>query len=115
MSEFRYPLRAATSDGGEQMQQRTMGKWDAWLKELREKGHLKASAGPPPSHVIEKRKRQTLFDKPRSQGKDWVAGYVVIEAESLAQAVALATECPILESGGSVEVRRVQIADPQWS
>jgi hypothetical protein len=97
--------------------QRTMDTWDAGLKDLSEKGHLKAAAGPfeAPSHVIEKTQKQTPNDKPRSQGKDWVAGYVVIKAESFAQAVALASKCPILESGGSVEVRPIHIASPEWS
>ncbi|AGP38069.1 hypothetical protein SCE1572_28525 [Sorangium cellulosum So0157-2] len=36
-----------------------------------------------------------------------VGGYMLIEAEDLAHAVELSKGCPILERGGSVEVRPI--------
>jgi len=36
-----------------------------------------------------------------------VAGFIVVEARDLQQAVDLAGGCPMLEGGGSVEVRPV--------
>jgi hypothetical protein len=36
-----------------------------------------------------------------------VLGFIVIEARDLAHAVELSTGCPIVEGGGSVEIRPV--------
>lgn len=38
-----------------------------------------------------------------------VGGFTIIQARDLEQASKLATNCPILEVGGSVEVRPVQV------
>ena len=43
---------------------------------------------------------------------DVVGGYMLIEATDLAQAVELSKRCPLLEFGGSVEVRPVQVLKP---
>jgi YCII-related domain-containing protein len=48
------------------------------------------------------------FIPPHAEAKDIVAGYIVVEANNLAHTVALAKGCPILEVGGSLEVRPVQ-------
>jgi hypothetical protein len=39
--------------------------------------------------------------------KDMIGGYVVIEASDYTAAVAVAKGCPILENGGTVEVREI--------
>jgi hypothetical protein len=49
-----------------------------------------------------------VTDGPFAEAKDVVAGYIVVEASNLEEAVALSEGCPILEVGGSVEVRPVQ-------
>ncbi|MGH7242589.1 MAG: YciI family protein [Phycisphaerales bacterium] len=41
------------------------------------------------------------------RAKDFVAGYMIVEARDLAHAVELSSECPIFETGGVVEVRPV--------
>jgi hypothetical protein len=54
-----------------------------------------------------KDKKGTLSDGPYAETKDIVVGFSVIEAKDLNQAVSLSTGCPILESGGMVEVRSI--------
>ena len=39
--------------------------------------------------------------------KDTVGGYIVIEADDYARAVEVSKGCPILENGGSVEIREI--------
>jgi hypothetical protein len=114
MSEFVYSYRSepaahsATMGSPEQMQQ-TMQKWMVWMKELGEKGHMKD-----PGHPLErsgklvKGKQKTITDGPYAESKDVVGGYTLIEAKDLTQAVELSKGCPILEAGGSVEVRPIQ-------
>ena len=50
-----------------------------------------------------------IHDGPYAEAKDIVNGYTLIEAKDLAQATEIAKACPILELGGSVEVRPVRI------
>ena len=40
-------------------------------------------------------------------GRDTVGGYIAVESDRYENAVAIAKGCPILENGGSVEVREV--------
>jgi YCII-related domain len=50
-------------------------------------------------------KQKAVSDGPYAEAKDVVGGYIVVEASDLNQAVELSIGCPILEVGGSVEVR----------
>lgn len=54
-------------------------------------------------------KQKSIHDGPYAEAKDIVNGYMLIEAKDLAHAVELSKGCPILDVGGSVEVRPVQI------
>ena len=56
-------------------------------------------------------KQKIVHDGPYAEAKDVVNGFTLIDAKDLAQAVELSKGCPILEAGGSVEVRPVQILD----
>jgi len=89
--------------------QKTMEKWMAWFKELGEKGHMK-DPGHPLEHTgkVVKGKQKAVMDGPYAEAKDVIGGYVVIEAKDLAQATELSKGCPILDVGGSVEVRPIQ-------
>ena len=110
MSEFLYLYRNAVdapAASPEQMQQ-TMGKWMAWMKELSSKGNLKKPGNPlEPKGKVVKGIQRTVTDGPYAEAKDIIGGYTIVEANDLAQAVALAEGCPVFESGGSVEVRPV--------
>ena len=108
MSEFLYIYRGRESDSSPEQMQQTLQKWMAWLKELKENGHLRD-----PGHPLEsnskfvKGKRKTIVDGPFVEAKDLVCGYTLIEAHDLKQAAELAKGCPILEFEGEVEVRPI--------
>ena len=51
--------------------------------------------------------QKIVTDGPYAEAKDLVGGFSLIEAKDIAQAVDLSKGCPILEVGGSVEVRPV--------
>jgi hypothetical protein len=53
-------------------------------------------------------KKRVVTDGPYLEAKDLVLGFIAVEARDLAQAVELSTGCPMLEGGGSVEVRPVR-------
>jgi len=93
-----------------EQRQKHLEKWVAWFKDLNGKGVIKN-----PGHPLEDTGKvvngthKTVKDGPFAEAKDVVAGFIVVEANDLAHAVELSKGCPILEVGGSVEVRPVQI------
>ena len=88
--------------------QKTMQKWQAWFKELGAKGHLK-DIGHPLEHSGKVVRGKHVTDGPFAEAKDVVGGFTLIEARDLDQAAELSKGCPILEAGGSVEVRPIRI------
>ena len=106
MSEFTYLFRGRDVTASPEQMQKTMQKWVTWFKDLGAKGHLKE-----PGHPLENAgkivsgKQKAVSDGPFAETKDVVGGYIVVEASDLHQAVELSKGCPILEVGGSVEVR----------
>jgi hypothetical protein len=109
MSEFTYLFRGRETSASPEQMQKTMEKWVAWFKELGVNGHIK-DPGRPLEHTgkVVKGKQKIVNDGPYAEAKDVVGGFVVIEAKDIEQAVELSKGCPILEVGGSVEVRPVQ-------
>jgi hypothetical protein len=107
MSEFTYLFRGDTITSSERLQE-TIQKWDAWMKELSAKGHIR-EAGRPLERTgkVVKGKLKIVNDGPYAEAKHLVGGYMVIDAKDLAQAVEISKGCPILEGGGSVEVRPI--------
>jgi hypothetical protein len=89
--------------------QKHMEKWVAWFKDLGGKGQIK-DPGNPLEHTgkVVKGKQKIVNDGPYAEAKDVVGGYMVIEAKDLPHAVEISKGCPILEVGGSVEVRPIQ-------
>jgi hypothetical protein len=110
MNDFTFLYRGRdTSASPEQMQQ-TMQKWRSWFKELAEKAHLK-DIGHPLENAgkVVKGKQKAVTDGPFAEAKDVVGGFTLIQARDLEQAVEISKGCPILELGGSVEVRPIQV------
>jgi hypothetical protein len=110
MSEFAYLFRGRQASPTPEQRQKQMEKWMAWFKELGSKGFLKD-----PGHPLEASGKvingnsKVVTDGPFAETKDVVGGYIVVEARDLAQAAEISKGCPILEAGGSVEVRPIQI------
>jgi hypothetical protein len=110
MTQFTYLFRGRDTSASPEQMQKTMEQWVAWFKDLGAKGHLK-DPGHPLEHTgkVVKGKQKTVTDGPYAETKDVVGGYILVEAKDLDHAVELSKGCPILEVGGSVEVRPVQI------
>ena len=113
MSEFVLLYRSTDQAHREAMgslekAQQSMTKWRAWFKDLTDKGHLK-NLGQPLERVgkVIGGKGKTVTDGPYAETKDVIGGYSIVEAKDLDQAARLASACPVLEAGGSVEVRPV--------
>src|SRR5579871_1082669 len=110
MNEFAFLFRGRQTAASPEQRQQHVEKWVAWFKELGAKGHLKD-----PGHPLENTgkvvngNRKIIKDGPYAEAKDVVGGYIVVQAKDLGHALELSRDCPILEAGGSVEIRPVQI------
>ena len=113
MSKFAYLFRIdaegqreARSTPGYAQQSLTV--WRAWIRQLEASGHLKDAGFPLEQEGGVVQGRQKLVtDGPYIEVKELVAGIMVVQARDLAEAIQLSTGCPILDSGGSVEVRPI--------
>ena len=109
MSEFTYLFRGRKTSGSPEEMQEHFEKWVAWFKELGTAGRLKDPGRPlEGTGKVVSGTQKVVKDGPYAEAKDIVGGYITVETEDVVQAVELSKSCPILEVGGSVEVRPVQ-------
>ena len=109
MSEFTYIFRGRKTSGSPEEMQQHFEKWVAWFKDLNAKGHIKDPGHPlEASGKVVTGKQKVVNDGPYAEAKDIVGGYILVEANDLAHAAELSKGCPVLEVGGSVEVRPIQ-------
>ena len=89
--------------------QASMAKWRTWMEALAASGQLKnrGIALEMESQVVRSSKK-TIVDGPYAETKELVGGFSVIEARDIAHAAQIAEGCPIVQFGGSVEVRPVK-------
>ena len=113
MSQFLYLYRsteAARQDamGTPEKAQQNMQRWMDWMRDLDTRGHLKDRGQPldRTGKTIRGREK-TVVDGPYTEAKDVIGGFSIVEAKDIDEAVTLSRGCPILEGGGSVEVRPV--------
>jgi hypothetical protein len=88
--------------------QNVMSRWIVWFDRLTQEG--KAKAGQPLTEkgkIISGKKGQKVVDGPFAESKESIAGYILLQAATLDEAVKIAKECPGLDYGISVEVRLV--------
>jgi len=100
---FRNPPSVATSATTEQQ----VHKWAAWIKSLGAAGRLKDPGYPliGKGKVVSGRKK-VVSDGPLSS-KGILGGFMIIDARDFDHATSIALNCPVFETGGSVEIRPV--------
>jgi len=109
MSEFTFLFRGRDRSASPEQMQKTMRNWVSWFKELSASGCLRDGGHPlADSGMVVSGTQKAVHAGTYAQGGDAVGGYMLIEAGDLAHAVEISKSCPILENGGSVEVRPVE-------
>ena len=87
-----------------------MARFTAWFEQLSNRGQFKGG-----SALAHAGKTLTgkgvVRDGPFAESKEAIAGYFLIQADNLDQAVKIAGDCPGLEFGQTVEVRAM-VAEP---
>lgn len=103
---FRNDYNAVPESSPEEMQA-VMKQWMDWMggiaarNQLADRGNRLGSEG----RVV--KPGQVVTDGPYTEIKELLGGYIVIKANSFDEAAEIAKGCPILASGGNVEVRDI--------
>jgi hypothetical protein len=88
--------------------QEAMRRFNGWLDRWTQAGAIKS--GQPLGNegtTITGAKTRTMADGPFPEAKEAVGGYILVQAESMEEAVRIASEWPLLEYDAFVEVRPV--------
>lgn len=112
MSKFVYLFRSTPQSAHEVMAvperaKESLETWFTWIRSLEQRGHLE-NPGQPLARTGRVVRAAEVTDGPFVEAKDMVLGFIIVEAADLAQAVDLTAGCPLLQGGGSVEVRPVE-------
>jgi hypothetical protein len=112
MSEFVFLYRSTPDEQREAMgtperAQRSLEAYMTWIRTLESTGHLKAPGMPLDRTGRVVRQEHAVTDGPYIEVKDMVLGFIVVEARDIDEAVELAHGCPIVQGGGSIEIRPV--------
>ena len=86
--------------------QNAIAKFTSWFERLKSDGKVK-SGRPLEHHGKIVKGRNTVVDGPFSESKEAIAGFFIIQADSLEEAVQIAQDCPSLDNGQTVEVRAI--------
>lgn len=117
MSEFMFLFRKDTSvaqPSPEQMQE--IGKqWFQWRSQLEAQKKVVATGNRLSQAGRVVKSKGVVTDGPYSEIKEVLGGYMVLNVESFDEAVEIAKRCPIILSGGNVEIRKFIAADDNIS
>jgi hypothetical protein len=111
MAKFLFVYRSARERRGtmtpEEMQQ-VLQKWTDWIGEGLQKGWMldPGDALKAEGRVVNAKK--VVTDGPFVETKDIVGGFSIVQADTLDGAAELAKGCPMLTTGGTVEVRPLE-------
>jgi hypothetical protein len=96
MAKFVYVYTGGQSNDTPEAQEAAMAAWTGWMGSL---GSAFTDVGNPFGASV------TVTADGSSEGApSGAGGYSIVEAASLADAVAMTKGCPVLDSGGAVEV-----------
>lgn len=88
--------------------QRFMGQFTAWCERLSNQGKIVASH--PLAHegkLVSGKNGRMVADGPFAESKEAVGGFFLLQVDDFNEALAIAKASPVLEFGGSIEVRPV--------
>jgi len=87
--------------------QEAMTQVRQWFEGLGSRGIMKAAQPLLNEGRIISSKSGAVADGPFVESKEAVGGYLIVKTDTLDEAVAIARQCPMLQYGGSVEVRPI--------
>lgn len=111
MAKFMYLFRShptsQSPQSPEQMEQ-SMKKYMEWKETLEKNGHLiDFGARLDGTGKVVRDHGNVVTDGPYVEAKDYIQGYMFLEAENMEQAVELVKDSPMMASNGTLEIRPV--------
>jgi hypothetical protein len=85
--------------------------WKKWMETMASSGNLSHPGNRLGKEGKKIKPGKLIVDGPFTESKEIVGGYTIIKAHDLDEAAQIATGCPILEFGGSVDVINVVAMD----
>lgn len=110
MTKYMYLFRggdAARTEVSPEDMQIHMEKWKNWMGGLAGKEQLVDGLPLSKEGKTVVGANAIVHDGPFAEGKEIVGGYLIVNAESLDDAVIISKGCPIFEHDGTVEVREI--------
>ena len=105
MMIFRNKTETSDKTFSKEQMQTAMKEWQDWIAHIAAQGnYIGTNRLFPEGKVIQ---QNTITDGGFIEGNIMVAGYLLVKANSLDEAVEMATKCPNLVYGLNVEVRSV--------
>jgi hypothetical protein len=89
--------------------QANLDRWNNWIGGIAAAGKLVGSDALEGGGKIVSGTKQVVSDGPYVESKELVSGYLIMQAESLEDAVENSKGCPIYDIDGSVEVRKLMV------
>ena len=103
---FKRPHALSTQLTAEKMQQ-IMDNWLTWMNELRITGQLSENGN---RLIIDEGRvvdTNGISDIMARDSTEVISGYIIVKAKNIDDAAIVAERCPILNVGGSVEVKQL--------
>ncbi len=84
-----------------------IAKFVTWTQDLDQRGKLAnvSRLAPEPPKLIRRRDGALAVDGPYAESKELINGFVIINATDEAEALTICETCPMLDIGGSIELR----------
>ncbi len=118
MKEFLMIFRNEKMEGGEmpsaEQMQAVMKDWQNWIGGIAAQGKFVSTNRlyPEGKSLLP---NGTVTDGPYAEVKEFIGGYLIVNADTLEQATEMAKTCPNLKYGGNVEVRNIMSIDQDVS
>ncbi len=114
MNQFMLILRNETfqwKDYSPEEYQQILSEFRKWYKDLEQMGLFEAGGKLLEENGITLRMKedQVITDGPYCESKEAVAGFFIILAHSYDKAKEIASSCPMLSLGGSIEIRLMEL------
>jgi len=104
---FRMDITTAEAQPTAAQMQQYMQQWTSWITRISARGQLAAGGNHLSRSGAVVRPGSTVEHMPYTANRESVAGYIIILAADMNEALIIAGDCPILNGpGNSVEVRQ---------
>jgi hypothetical protein len=105
---FRQPSYDYSKKSKEEMQALTK-KWHEWVANIADQGKLSSNGSRLAAEGKVLKAGGVITDGPFVEIRERLGSFLIVKAENLEEATTLAHGCPVLDVGGSVEIRPLWI------